>query len=87
MKKGQIIDDNFSSHLMLSIIQECEINSLRFEISTHFLQPLKVANFRPLKAVGHSFFFEGWKQKIKGPSTIPSFQEKEKEIHGENVSE
>ncbi|KAG5881207.1 hypothetical protein JTB14_026648 [Gonioctena quinquepunctata] len=48
-----LVENNLSSHVTLGI-QECENNEVRFLLlppnSTHLLQPLHVAYFRPLKA-------------------------------------
>lgn len=48
-----IIGDNLSSHLNLQVIQECEANNIKFVAlppnTTHLLQPLDVAFFRPMK--------------------------------------
>lgn len=48
-----LIGDNLSSHLSAEVIQKCEENEIAFCFlppnSTHKLQPLDVAFFRPLK--------------------------------------
>ena len=49
-----IIGDNLSSHLSLEVLRLCEENDVKFIAlppnSTHLLQPLDVAFFRPLKS-------------------------------------
>lgn len=49
-----IIGDNLSSHLSLEVLRLCEENDIKFIAlppnSTHLLQPLDVAFFRPLKS-------------------------------------
>ncbi|KAJ8909324.1 hypothetical protein NQ315_016043 [Exocentrus adspersus] len=70
-----IIGDNLCSHLTISVIQECEKNNIRFVLlppnSTHLLQPLDVAYFRPFKRSWRSIL-EKWKLKNRGvlPKTV-----------------
>ncbi|KAJ8935922.1 hypothetical protein NQ314_012590 [Rhamnusium bicolor] len=53
-----LIGDNLSSHLNVEVIRQCELNNVRFIAlppnTTHLLQPLDVAYFRPMK--------ENWQQ-------------------------
>ncbi|KAG5865963.1 hypothetical protein JTB14_012192 [Gonioctena quinquepunctata] len=64
-----VIGDNSNSHITINVIQECENNSLKFVLlppnSTHLLQPLDVAYFRPLKASWRAVL-EKWKLKHRG---------------------
>lgn len=70
-----LVGDNLSSHVTVSIIQECENNNIRFILlppnSTHLLQPLDVAYFRPLKAAWKRVL-ETWKLRNRGvlPKTV-----------------
>lgn len=70
-----LIGDNLQSHITVSVIQECENNNIKFVLlppnSTHMLQPLDVAYFRPLKA-SWKRALEEWKLKNRGvlPKTI-----------------
>ncbi|KAG5878381.1 hypothetical protein JTB14_020617 [Gonioctena quinquepunctata] len=70
-----LVGDNLSSHVTLSVIQECENNNIRFVLlppnSTHLLQPLDVAYFRPLKAAWKKVL-ETWKLRNRGvlPKTL-----------------
>ncbi|KAG5876799.1 hypothetical protein JTB14_014129 [Gonioctena quinquepunctata] len=63
------------SHVTLSVIQECE-NNIRFVLlppnSTHLLQPLDVAYFRPLKAAWKKVL-ETWKLRNRGVLPKTSF--------------
>lgn len=64
-----MIGDNLNSHLTVSVIQQCEENNIKFVLlppnSTHMLQPLDVAYFRPLKAAWRNVL-EKWKLKNRG---------------------
>lgn len=64
-----IIGDNLCSHLTVSVIEECEKNNIRFILlppnSTHLLQPLDVAYFRPFKGAWRNVL-EEWKLKNRG---------------------
>lgn len=70
-----VIGDNLASHITLSVIQQCENNNIRFVLlppnSTHMLQPLDVAYFRPLKALWRKNL-ETWKLRNRGvlPKTL-----------------
>lgn len=70
-----IIGDNLQSHITINVIQECENNDIKFVLlppnSTHMLQPLDVAYFRPLKA-SWKRTLEEWKLKNRGvlPKTL-----------------
>ncbi|KAJ8911596.1 hypothetical protein NQ315_003977 [Exocentrus adspersus] len=70
-----LIGDNLKSHLTIDVIQECEKNDIKFVLlppnSTHMLQPLDVAYFRPLKGAWRKTL-EEWKLKNKGviPKTV-----------------
>uniref|UniRef100_A0A1Y1K537 DDE-1 domain-containing protein n=2 Tax=Photinus pyralis TaxID=7054 RepID=A0A1Y1K537_PHOPY len=70
-----LIGDNLQSHITVSVIEECENNDIRFILlppnSTHMLQPLDVAYFRPLKA-SWKRVLEEWKLKNRGvlPKTV-----------------
>ncbi|KAJ8913064.1 hypothetical protein NQ315_006565 [Exocentrus adspersus] len=70
-----LIGDNLKSHLTIDVIQECEKNYIKFVLlppnSTHMLQPLDVAYFRPLKGAWRKTL-EEWKLKNKGviPKTV-----------------
>lgn len=70
-----IIGDNLQSHITVSVIEECENNDIKFVLlppnSTHMLQPLDVAYFRPLKA-SWKRVLEEWKLKNRGvlPKTV-----------------
>lgn len=48
-----LIGDNLNNHITVNAIQECNNNNIKFVLlspnSTHLLQPLDVASFRPLK--------------------------------------
>jgi hypothetical protein len=52
-KPKVLIGDNLASHLTISVIQECNNKEIRLVLlppnTTHTLQPLDVAHFRPLK--------------------------------------
>lgn len=71
-----IIGDNLSSHLNQQVIQECEANDIRFIAlppnTTHLLQPLDVAFFRPMKEKWRKILNE-WKASGHGSrySSIP----------------
>lgn len=71
-----IIGDNLSSHLNLQVIQECEANNVRFIAlppnTTHLLQPLDVAFFRPMKEKWRRILNE-WKEGAHGSrfSSVP----------------
>lgn len=64
-----LIGDNLNSHITMNVIQECENNGIRFVLlppnSTHLLQPLDVAYFRPLKIAWRATL-EKWKLKHRG---------------------
>ncbi|KAJ8952784.1 hypothetical protein NQ318_008101, partial [Aromia moschata] len=64
-----LIGDNLNSHITNSVIEECENNEIKFVLlppnSTHLLQPLYVAYFRPLKACWRNIL-EKWKIKHRG---------------------
>ncbi|KAG5863625.1 hypothetical protein JTB14_027813 [Gonioctena quinquepunctata] len=70
-----IIGDNLCSHLTISVIEQCENNNIRFVLlppnSTHLLQPLDVAYFRPFKGAWRDVI-EKWKLKNRGvlPKTV-----------------
>lgn len=73
-----MVGDNLASHLSEYVISKCDENNIRFcllpENSTHFLQPLDVAVFSPLKAEWKRLLRE-WKEecvrKGKAYATIP----------------
>lgn len=64
-----MIGDNLNSHLTVSVIQQCQNNNIRYVLlppnSTHMLQPLDVAYFRPFKAAWRAVL-EQWKLKNRG---------------------
>lgn len=67
--KKVIIGDNLSSHLSVNVITKCEENNISFVFlppnSTHILQPLDVAFFRPFK-MAWSRVLTAWKTKHAG---------------------
>lgn len=71
-----IIGDNLSSHLNFKVIQECEANNIRFIAlppnTTHLLQPLDVAFFRPMKIKWRKLLSD-WKETAHGSrfTTVP----------------
>lgn len=70
-----MIGDNLTSHLTVSVVQQCENNNIKFVLlppnSTHMLQPLDVAYFRPFKAAWRKVL-EKWKLRNRGvlPKTV-----------------
>lgn len=68
-EKKVIICDNLSSHLSLHVINECTKYNIAFILlppnSTHLLQPLDVAYFKPLKAAWRKVL-TNWKLRNKG---------------------
>lgn len=64
-----LIGDNLNSHITMSVIEECANNEIKFILlppnSTHLLQPLDVAYFRPVKACWRRIL-EEWKIKHRG---------------------
>ncbi|KAG5871940.1 hypothetical protein JTB14_022415 [Gonioctena quinquepunctata] len=68
-----LVGDHLSSHVTLSVIQECENNNIRFVLlppnSTHLLQPLDVAYFRPLKTAWKKVS-ETWKLRNLKPTLL-----------------
>ncbi|XP_050305884.1 uncharacterized protein LOC126743011 [Anthonomus grandis grandis] len=64
-----LIGDNLNCHITTNVVQQCENNEIDFVLlppnSTHLLQPLDVAYFRPLKAAWRSTL-EQWKLKHRG---------------------
>lgn len=64
-----LIGDNLSSHVSLQVIQQCQLNNIRFVLlppnSTNYCQPLDVAYFRPLKMKWKETLF-AWKMKNRG---------------------
>lgn len=64
-----MIGDNLSSHISLSVIEECKKYNIRFILlppnSTHLCQPLDVAFFRPLKIQWRKSLFV-YKNKNRG---------------------
>lgn len=77
-----IIGDNFSSHVSLHVLEECEKYNIRFVLfppnSTHLLQPLDVAFFAPLKKKWRTALSE-WKTNNRGcisKSEFPSLFKK-----------
>ena len=67
--KKVMVGDNLSSHLSAKVIEMCEENDINFVFlppnSTHLLQPLDVAVFRPLKRMWKKILLEK-KEKKKG---------------------
>lgn len=87
-----IIGDNLSSHLTLSVIEDCVQHNIRFTLlppnSTHLCQPLDVAYFRPLKGAWRTVL-EEWKKRNRGviPKTeFPRLLAKAFETVGSNNS-
>lgn len=85
-----ILGDNLSSHLTLSVIEECTRHNVRFTLlppnSTHLCQPLDVAYFRPLKGAWRNVL-EEWKKRNRGvvPKTeFPRLLKKAFETVGAN---
>lgn len=70
-----LIGDNLASHITVGVIQECQNNDIRFVLlppnTTHMLQPLDVAYFRPLKGSWRKNL-EQWKLRNRGvlPKTL-----------------
>lgn len=64
-----VIGDNLSSHINKRVLSECEKNDISFIClppnSTHILQPLDVAYFRPLKIKWRQILTQ-WKDSQKG---------------------
>lgn len=69
-----LIGDNLSSHLSADIIKKCEENNVSFVClpphSTHLLQPLDVAFFRPLKMAWRKVLFK-WKVENPRGGVVP----------------
>lgn len=61
-----MLGDNLSTHFSVEVISLCETNNIKFVCfppnSTHLLQPLDVAFFRPLKCAWRKILFE-WKME------------------------
>ena len=73
--KKVLIGDNLSSHLSAEVIRLCEENDIHFVFlpsnSTHLMQPLDVAFFRPMKQAWRGIL-ERWKKGAGSlSSTIP----------------
>ena len=73
--KKVLIGDNLSSHLSECVIRMCEENDIHFVFlpanSTHLMQPLDVAFFRPLKQAWRGVL-EKWKKGAgRLSTTIP----------------
>lgn len=70
-KQGRkvVICDNLSSHMSLHVIQLCKRHNISFVLlppnSTHLLQPLDVAYFKPLKSGWRSALTK-WKMRNRG---------------------
>jgi len=68
-EKHVLIGDNLSSHINPAVLELCEENNIKFVAlppkSTHLMQPLDVAFFRPLKVSWRKILTE-WKEKGKG---------------------
>lgn len=64
-----IIGDNLASHISIQVIETCVRMKIRFILlppnSTHILQPLDVAFFRPLKTAWRKALLE-WKSTNRG---------------------
>lgn len=69
-----LIGDNLSSHLSADIIKNCEENNVSFVClpphSTHLLQPLDVAFFRPMKMAWRKVLFK-WKVENPKGGVVP----------------
>ena len=85
--KKVMIGDNLSSHLSAQVIKSCEENNISFVFlpprSTHFMQPLDVSFFAPLKRAWRKVLEER-KRACKGKaSSIPknTFPELLKSLH------
>jgi hypothetical protein len=67
--KKVVIADNLSSHLSLNVIKACQENNISFVLlppnSTHLMQPLDVAFFRPMKNCWRGVLTE-WKKRNRG---------------------
>ena len=67
--KHILIGDNLSSHINVEVLELCEKNGVLFIAlppnSTHLLQPLDVAYFRPMKIAWKNIITD-WKLKGKG---------------------
>lgn len=90
-----LIGDNLSSHISLRVISECENHDIQFVLlppnSTHLLQPLDVAFFRPLKIAWRGVLSD-WKKctdstlnKDAFPSLLKSTLEKIKMRQSSNI--
>ncbi|KAK3929651.1 LOW QUALITY PROTEIN: Jerky protein homolog-like [Frankliniella fusca] len=79
-QKKAIIRDNLGAHLSIKVIQLCEENNIAFLLlpanATHFLQPLDVAWFGPMKKEwrkvlrDHKEFYPGVVKKVVFPSLL-----------------
>lgn len=71
-----LIGDNLSSHINLDVLRQCEENEIKFIAlppnTTHLLQALDVAVFRPLKSHWREIL-SSWKMTASGSrcSSIP----------------
>lgn len=72
--KKVLIGDNLSSHLSADVIKRCEENNVAFVClpphSTHLLQPLDVAFFRPLKMAWRKVLLS-WKTENPRGGVVP----------------
>jgi len=97
--KKVLLGDNLSSHLSPDVIKQCEDNNISFCFfppnSSHLIQPLDVAFFRPIK-VSWRQILEMWKKTGAGrkqatvpkdvfPSLLKELTETTKERASENI--
>ena len=80
-----LIGDNLSCHFSMEVIRSCQDNNIRFTTlipnTTHMLQPLDVAVFRPLKRIWRKVL-EDWKKETRSsrPLTKNLFPLKLKQV-------
>ncbi|KAJ8927327.1 hypothetical protein NQ314_020222 [Rhamnusium bicolor] len=92
-----LIGDNLSSHLNLEVIIQCELNNVRFIAlppnTTHLLQPLDVAYFRPMKG-NWRHILNDWKnivaddpiiKKVVGESFLGHLTQKRQEATASRI--
>lgn len=75
--KKVLLGDNLASHLNANVVRLCEENDIVFTClppnSTHLLQPLDVAFFRPFKSAWRSIL-TAWKLKNPKNNCVPKEQ-------------
>jgi len=73
--KKVLIGDNLSSHLSVSVIEECEKHEICFVFlpanSSHLTQPLDVSYFRPMKIAWREILLKWKKTEGRKKATVP----------------